>query len=188
MPSSFAVRPPTPYKINLTLAQTGAGVPQEGPERSKTAQGHPGAPQESPRDGQNASRIALWALDALWDDSGSQMGTKMKLKLTKKQLSKVVSDRVSHAHFGFHALAFSKNILQIFLNSSVKQKQYPWVDSLKNAIFYKCCTINVHVSTTPEKHLQKSLRIGPKSLKIDIRTHPERSCEAKRAEEERKCA
>ena len=59
---------------------------------------------------------------------------------------------------------------------------------MKNAVFYKCCIVNVHVSTTPEKHSQKPSKIHEKSFKIDLRTHPERSCEAKRAEEERKSA
>ena len=48
-------------------SQTGAGVPPGGPERSKTAQGHPGALQEIPRDGQKASpRASGSALEALW--------------------------------------------------------------------------------------------------------------------------
>ena len=64
MPSSFAVRTsksmPNPLKIGPKQAR---GYPQEGPERSKTAQGHPGALQETPRDSQKASGSAL---EALW--------------------------------------------------------------------------------------------------------------------------
>ena len=55
---------PNPSKIGPQQAR---GYPQEGPERSKTAQGHPGALQETPRDGQKASpRASGSALEALW--------------------------------------------------------------------------------------------------------------------------
>ena len=59
---------------------------------------------------------------------------------------------------------------------------------MKNAVFYKCCIISVHVSTPPEKHLQKPSKIDPKSYKIDPITPLKHSFEAKRAEEERKSA
>ena len=60
--------PPNPCQILQQLVPNRpGGYPQEGPERSKTAQGHPGAPQETPRDGQKASRIVSGsALEALW--------------------------------------------------------------------------------------------------------------------------
>ena len=55
---------PNPSKIGPKQAR---GYPQEGPERSKTAQGHPGAPQETPRDDQKASlRAPGSALETLW--------------------------------------------------------------------------------------------------------------------------
>ena len=68
MPSSFAARTsksmPNPSKNGPKQAR---GYPLEGPERSKTAQGHPGALQETPRDGQKASpRASGSALEALW--------------------------------------------------------------------------------------------------------------------------
>ena len=60
MPSSFA-------KSFKTGPKQARGYPQEGPERSKTAQGHPGALQETPRDSQKASpRASGSALEALW--------------------------------------------------------------------------------------------------------------------------
>ena len=55
---------PNPFKNAPKQAR---GYPLEGPERSKTAQGHPGALQETPRDGQKASpRASGSALEALW--------------------------------------------------------------------------------------------------------------------------
>ena len=68
MPSSFAARTsksmPNPSKNGPKQAR---GYPLEGPERSKTAQGHQGALQETPRDGQKASpRASGSALEALW--------------------------------------------------------------------------------------------------------------------------
>ena len=58
-------------EIHLESFQNGsqrvAGVPREGPERSKTAQDHPRASQETPRGGQKASlRASGSALEALW--------------------------------------------------------------------------------------------------------------------------
>ena len=69
---SFAARTsksmPNPSKNGPKQAR---GYPLEGPERSKTAQGHPGTLQETPRDGQKASPRALlrrfWrVLSAIW--------------------------------------------------------------------------------------------------------------------------
>ena len=67
MPSSFAARTsksmPNPSKNGPKQARA---YPLEGPERSKTAQGHPGALQETPRDSQKASpRASGSALEAL---------------------------------------------------------------------------------------------------------------------------
>ena len=68
MPSSFAARTsksmPNPSKNDPKQAR---GYPLEGPERSNSAQGHPGALQETPRDGQKASpRASGSALETLW--------------------------------------------------------------------------------------------------------------------------
>ena len=68
MPSSFFARTsksmPNPSKNGPERAR---GYPLEGPERSKMAQGHPGALQETPRDSQKASpRASGSALETLW--------------------------------------------------------------------------------------------------------------------------
>ena len=60
--------PPNPCQILPKMVPNRrGGTPWKGPERSKTAQGHPGALQETPRDGQKASpRASGSALEALW--------------------------------------------------------------------------------------------------------------------------
>ena len=68
MPSSFTVRTSKSIQNPLKIGPKEVrGYPQESPERSKTAQGHPRAPQETPRDGQKAFLTASGsALEALW--------------------------------------------------------------------------------------------------------------------------
>ena len=68
MPSSFAVRTSKSMHNPLKMGPTEArGYPQESPERSKTAQGHPRALEGTPRDDQKTSpRASGSALEALW--------------------------------------------------------------------------------------------------------------------------
>ena len=68
MPSSFAVWTSTSMQSPSKIAPKEArGHAQEGPERSKTTQRHPRAPQDISRDGQKASlRASGSALEALW--------------------------------------------------------------------------------------------------------------------------
>ena len=63
---SYGLR--NPFKILFANgSRRGAGVPREGPERSKTAQDHPRASQKTPRGGHKASlRASGSALEALW--------------------------------------------------------------------------------------------------------------------------
>ena len=117
------------------------GYPQEGPERSKTAQVHPRAPQETPRDGQKASlRASGSALEALW--------TRLE------------------RHWGAQ---------EVILRGDFEPKMK--TDS-GNADFLKSM-----LSPRREHRFW-----GPEGPKMEPRTHPKRSCEAKRAEEERKSA
>ena len=111
------------------------------PERSKTAQGHPGALQETPRDGQKASpRASGSALEALW------------ARLER--------------HWG---------VQEVTLRGDFEPKMK--IDS-GNADFLKSML-------SPRREHRKW---GPEGPKMEPRTHPERSCEAKPAEEERKSA
>ena len=140
MPSSFAVRTskssPNPSKIPPKEAR---GYPQEGPERSKTAPGHPRAPQETPRDGQKASLRASWsALGALRTRLERHLGVQ-EVTLRGDFEPKMKIDRGN--------ADFLKSML------SPRREHRFW---------------------------------GPEGPKMEPRTHPERSCEAKRAEEERK--
>ena len=140
MPSSFAVQTsksmPNPSKIGPEQAR---GYPQKGPERSKTAQGHPGALQETPRGGQKASRRASGsALEALWARLERHLG-----------------------------------VQEVTLRGDFEPKMK--IDS-GNADFLKSM-----LSPRREHRFW-----GPEGPKMEPRTHPERSCEAKRAEEERK--
>ena len=142
MPSSFAVRTsksmPNPSNICPKQAR---GYPQEGPERSKTAQGHPGALQETPRGGQKASpRASAGALEALWArlerHLGVQEGTLRRDFVPKMKIDSGNAD-------------FLKSML------SPRREHRFW---------------------------------GPEGPKMEPKTHLERSCEATRAEEERKSA
>ena len=142
MPSSFAARTsksmPNPSKNGPKQAR---GYPLEGPERSKTAQGHPGALQETPRDGQKASpRASGSALEALWARLERHLG-----------------------------------VQEVTLRGDFEPKMK--IDS-GNADFLKSM-----LSPRREHRFW-----GPEGPKMEPRTHPERSCEAKRAEEERKSA
>ena len=120
-------------------SQTGAGVPLEGPERSKTAQGHPGALQETPRDGQKASpRASGSALEALWARLERHLG-----------------------------------VQEVTLREDFEPKMK--IDS-GNADFLKSM-----LSPRREHRFW-----GPEGPKMEPRTDPNRSCDTKRAEEERK--
>ena len=139
MPSYFAARTsksmPNPLKIGPKQAR---GYPLEGPERSKTAQGHPGAFQETPRDGQK--RVSGSALEALW--------------------------ACLERHLG---------VQEVTLRGDFEPKMR--IDS-GNADFLKSML-----------SLRREHRFwGPEGPKMEPRTLPKRSCEAKRAEEERKSA
>ena len=140
MPSSFAVQTsksmPNPSKICPKRAR---GYPQEGPERSKTAQGHPGALQETPRDGQKASpRASGSALEALWARLERHLGVQeVTLREDFEPQMKIDNGNAD----------FLKSML------SPRREHRFW---------------------------------GPEGPKMEPRTHPKRSCEAKRAEEERK--
>ena len=139
MPSSFAARTsksmPNPSKNGPERAR---GYPLEGPERSKTAQGHPGALQETPRDGQKASpRASGSALEALWARLERHLG-----------------------------------VQEVTLRGDFEPKMK--IDS-GNADFLKSM-----LSPRREHRFW-----GPEGPKMEPRTHLERSCEAKRAEEER---
>ena len=140
MPSSFAARTsksmPNPSKNGPKRAR---GL--EGPERSKTAQEHPGALQETPRDGQKASpRESESALEALW------------VRLER--------------HL---------DVQEVTLRGDFEDKMK--IDG-GNADFLKSVL-------SPRREHRKW---GPEGPKMEPRTHPERSCEAKRAEEERQSA
>ena len=89
------------------------GYPQEGPERSKTAQRHPRVPQETPRDGQIASlRASGSSLEALWTLLKRHWGvqevilrgdleTKMKIDSVNADfLKSVLSPRREHRFWG----------------------------------------------------------------------------------------
>ena len=142
MPSSFAARTskpmPNPSKNGPKQAR---GYPLEGPERSKTAQGHPRALQETPRDGQKAfPRASGSALEALW------------ARLER--------------HLGVQEVTLRGDFeAKIKINSRS-------VDFLKSML-------------SPRREHRFG---GPEGHKMEPRTHPERSCETKRAEEERKSA
>ena len=77
---------PNPSKNGPKQAR---GYPLEGPERSKTAQGHPGALQETPRDGPKASRRTSGSvLGKLWTRlehhlgaSGIILGGRLQIKI-----------------------------------------------------------------------------------------------------------
>ena len=117
------------------------GYPLEGPERSKTAQGHPGALQETPRDGREASpRASGNALETLWARLERHLG-----------------------------------VQEVTLREDFEPKMK--IDS-GNADFLKSL-----LSPRREHRFW-----GPEGPKMEPRTHLERSCEAKRAEEERKSA
>ena len=142
MPSSFAVRTsksmPTPSRNAPKQAR---GYPLEGPERSKTAQGHPGAPQETPRDGQKASpRASGSALETLWARLERHLG-----------------------------------VQEVTLRGDFEPKMK--IDS-GNADFLKSML-------SPRREHRFG---GPEGPEMEPKTHVERSCEAKRAEEERKSA
>ena len=142
MPSSFAARTsesmPNPSKNAPKQAR---GYPLEGPERSKTAKGHPGALQEIPRDDQKASpRASGSALEALWARLERHLG-----------------------------------VQEITLRGDFEPKMK--IDS-GNADFLKSM-----LSPRREHRFW-----GPEGTKMEPRMHLERSCEAKRAEEERKSA
>ena len=142
MPSSFAARTsksiPSPSKNGPKQAR---GYPLEGPERSKTDQGHPGALQETPRDGQKASpRASGSALEALWASLERHLG-----------------------------------VQEVTLRGDFEPKMK--MDN-GNADFLKSM-----LSPRREHRFW-----GPEGPKMEPRTHLERSCEAKRAEEERKSA
>ena len=142
MPSSFAA--PT-SKSMLNPSKNGPkkarGYPLESPERSKTAQGHPGALQETPRDGQKASpRASGSALEALWARLERHLG-----------------------------------VQEVTLRGDFEPKMK--IDS-GNADFLKSM-----LSPRREHRFW-----GPEGPKMEPRTHLERSCEAKRADEERKSA
>ena len=133
MPSSFAARTskskPNPSKNGPKQAR---GYPLESPERSKTAQGHPGALQETPRDGQKASpRASGSALEALWARLERHLG-----------------------------------VQEVTLRGDFELK------------------IKIDMLSPRRGHR----KLGAEGPKMEPRTHPERSCEAKRAEEERKSA
>ena len=140
MPSSFAVRTSksmlNPLKISPKQAR---GYPQEGPERSHTAQGHPGALQEIPRDSQNASpRASGGALEALWARLERHLG-----------------------------------VQEVTLRGDFEPKMK--IDR-GNADFLKSML-------SPRREHRFG---GPEHPNIDLRTHPKRSSEAKRPEEEHK--
>ena len=129
---------PIPFKNGPKQAR---GYPLEGPERSKTAQGHPGALQDTTRDGQKASpRASGSALEALW------------ARLER--------------HWG---------VQEVTLREDFEPKMK--VDS-GNADFLKSM-----LSPRREHRFW-----GPEGPKMEPRTHPKRSREAKQAEEERKSA
>ena len=142
MPSSFAARTSksmaNPLKNGPKQAR---GYPLEGPERSKTAQGHPGALQETPRDGQKASpRASGSALEALWARLERRLGAQeVTLRGDFEPKIKIDSGNAD----------FLKSML------SPRREHRFW---------------------------------GPEGPKMEPRTHLEPSCEAKRAEEERKSA
>ena len=142
MPSSFAARTsksmPNPPKNGPKQAR---GYPLEGPERSKTAQGHPGALQETPRDSQKASpRTSGSALETLWARLERHLGVQ-EVTLRGDFEPKMKIDRGN--------ADFLKSML------SPRREHRFW---------------------------------GPEGPKMEPRTLPKRSCEAKRAEEERKSA
>ena len=127
---------PNPFKNGPKQAR---GYPLEGPDRSKTAQGHPGALQETPRDGPKASpRASGGALEALWARLERHLG-----------------------------------VQEVTLRGDFEPKMK--IDS-GNADFLKSML-------SPRREHRKW---GPEGPKMEPRTHLERSCEAKRAEEERK--
>ena len=105
---------PNPSTIGPKQA---GGYPQEGPERSKTAQGHPGPPQETPRDGQKASRIVSGsALEALWTRFGTMSGAKWDQngpKIVPKALESGVGQGLSCS------LRFSYDFLNFFKENVV---------------------------------------------------------------------
>ena len=129
---------PNPSK---NVPKQARGYLLEGPERSKPAQGHPGALQETPTNGQKASpRASGSALEALWArlerHLGVQEGTLREDFEPKMKIDGGNAD-------------FLKSML------SPRREHRFW---------------------------------GPEGPKMEPRTHLERSCEAKRAEEERKSA
>ena len=139
MPSSFAAwtskSMPNPFK---KVPKQARGYPLEGPERSKTAQGHPGALQETPRDGPKASpRAPGSALEALWARLERHVGVQ---EVTLR------GDFEPQMRIDSGSADFLKSML------SPRREHRFW---------------------------------GPEGPKMEPRTHPERSCEAKRAEEER---
>ena len=152
---------PSPCQILLKLiSNRRGGTPKRAlsvPKRPKGTQRRPKRPPET------AKKRLGSALGALLTRFGRALGrfrepnaSKMEPKLSQK-LSQVVSSRVSHAHFGFHAifLLFSKKMLQNFQNSLVRQKSYTGEDSLKKCSILQMLHYERARLHHPEKHLQK---------------------------------
>ena len=166
-------RPPNPCQIlQKFVPNRRGGYPRRAlsvPKRPKDTQERPKRPPQTAKKRLESLLGALLRrFGCALGRFGEPNGTKMEPKFNQK-LSKVVTGKVSQAHFVFHMsfLTFSKKMLQIFQTSSVSQNSYPGGDSMKNAVFYKCCIISVHVSTPPERHLQKPSKIDPKLSKIE---------------------
>ena len=155
MPSSFAARTSesmqNPSKNGPKRAR---GYPLESPERSKTAQGHPGALQETPRDGPKASpRASGSALEALWTRLERRWGFQRRprarngCKLVAKSSSKVYRSRFqdlissfTHLLIVFGVRRYSK-VFKLYrknamiLNSRVVHSQ----DTTMQTVFEKTC-------------------------------------------------
>ena len=49
-------------------------------------------------------------------------------------------------------------MLASFTKPSVRYNSQPGGESMKNTVFHKCCSINVHVATTSRKHQTKHVK------------------------------